>query len=401
MIINNYLNSMVELFSEKDAKDTKEKSEIPERNCSSPTRNCQLCQDELNNGLFCLKQLCVVSTKVKEYLLIGLVNYLGKEKDLEQVQIKGLTVNGKTFNAKYPILTSSLMVEKGDCLVLKENPAGYHDYKPAVKFWSAVTKLVLIEDIDEVVTILFNFHSSLIPYNVNKYCEEHCQYMINHKLLQKYMKSFSVDRLLDMIQMLEKLVSVKYIYNLVCTQADDCPLLRIYNWFFDGQFEGNSKVLISFQKLVCLQSSLISCNPREALTCFVKSECRCAGEIIEFLVIFLYDEFKYFQKELFLSVQGSIKLNKLRLTCFRQGMSLLYLICCAENNLGEKVSAVESTYIHLLAGTVKLFRKIPSISNKEVVDLEELLEMDQHIDVPDEMMNCDSINTDHKVVVID
>lgn len=54
-----------------------------------------------------------------------------------------------------------------------------------------------------------------------------------------------------------------------------------------------------------------------------------------------------------------------RMTIFQSGIALLCKLSSNDKHLNEKRSAVEWSYFNLLTGTIKMYRKIPAISENE------------------------------------
>ena len=351
---------------------------------------CQHCAKTYSHGLLCLKTLTLAPLSVKKHLIHGLLKHLNKEVDVDR-RVESVSIGDTVSFVKYPGVSNCILVNDKKSCKPNNSVQCVSGFQSAVQFWRIFNQLDSSK-YEDIAGKLFGVHVSFVSLCEKKHREAYCEYMVGQKAIAKHLTSPNIRRLTATVKILQSFIEMKSVRNLMCSNSECCALLLTYNWLFNEDVQMEGQVL--FQQLVSFQSALIACNPSYAATCLLQSECRCAEEIIEFLIIYLFDELAHLQKDVFLSVSAETTVNQYRLLCFRQGMSLLYLLC-NWSDVGDRISAVESTYIYLLAGTIKLFRKIPSINEKEVLDLEDLLNM--NLDVPDDMM--DMINDTTRDVV--
>ncbi|XP_065661819.1 putative leucine-rich repeat-containing protein DDB_G0290503 isoform X2 [Hydra vulgaris] len=253
----------------------------------------------------------------------------------------------------------------------------------ALKIWKILQEVnnldqVHFADLFEMV-ILFYTKLTMGYHNSDILVE----YLIKEQLLAKFLQKPTLAKCSSVLYLFQNCLTCNDIYNLICTKSDNCPLLFISQSIVKDMNCSSSYDI--FNELVQCLSSLISTNQTKALDTLLDIDCQCAIEVVENIVIFLANNLKTLQREAFSTNDAELTDTvKNQLIAFRQGLSLLCVLCTNDKKIIDKQSSVEWTYIYLLGSAISLFRRMPTVSENEVHALEDLLEMEQYMDVSEE-----------------
>eukprot|EP00111_Clytia_hemisphaerica_P016179 TCONS_00047888-protein len=396
-----YLNSLEQLFSNQTSKDrasqqasSSNKDTGKKRKDSSGTP-CNICNQLYQIGILCLftlKESCLTYRSVCTYLLSCFETRRSKSK--KNVKLDGvseqmkqeISVDEEKYFKKLP--DTNILIKKMNEINIK-----IHTTTPNTSTGQSLWENLLYLRKSKLWTctleeLCFEFQVNLLFWST-KLPEASCfvKWLQNKDHLLNYLSKHKPKRVLQVIQLLTNCVGIKEITKLLCANSERCPLLTVYNTFLLApEGTGPQDLFDIFRSVVRLFSSLIAQPELNAYQVLLSSKCQCSNDIIECFITYLYDEFKDISKSIFNPLSTEVKTNKHyreRLSAFRDGMSLFCKLCVNDKMLSEKRAAVEWSYFNLLAGTRRMYRKIPEVSESEVHPIEDLLE--QYYDFDEDM----------------
>jgi len=322
-------------------------------------RICCQCAEKYKVGVLSLmvtSQVCHCDEAFRKYVLQRCSTKTKRNTNVNKERRK--EIHGE--NCYYRKSDSELLVKSMEHMMFTHDKKIQTNDDNEVDFPNVLLQLVqasshisLIQD--EVFSLLVSLSIDMDVAEANSLVR-----LLNfHKYLSLYITpDVSTDQLIKCVSLLIGCSLSNNIATLLCTKSAQCPLLIIYTNLLNRS--DTSKELLS--KVVAFLSSFIAIKQKHAYQLLLDSKCQCSNELIECLIIVLFDEYKHLEKLNYVSLDQS---SSTRMLAYRQGMTLLSLLCTHEKALMDKKAAVESQFSYLLSGTIKLYRNIPSVNEAE------------------------------------
>ncbi|KAJ7365410.1 hypothetical protein OS493_005517 [Desmophyllum pertusum] len=166
----------------------------------------------------------------------------------------------------------------------------------------------------------------------------------------------------------------------LCSQSDDCILLKIYQgWIFRPDDVPAVHYREVHLQIVGFVNNLFKNSDSSILLFPVESDCHCSLELIKCLVLMLNKVLNSLGQ---LPSESLTKcaLNSPSLMLLRQGVFLLSTLCLNDRLFVEHRVEVEHQYINVVSSVTRLYKQIAGlISEAEVLAVQELVDF-EHIE---------------------
>ncbi|XP_065065854.1 uncharacterized protein LOC135691794 isoform X2 [Rhopilema esculentum] len=200
------------------------------------------------------------------------------------------------------------------------------------------------------------------------------------KLLSTFLSNMNTKKISALLAILKVLSVTDGFESILCSGSANCPLNALYKVFVK-KLEDCTELQWKDVKLEVVHtvSTIISCCPK-SLRVILDSDCECRSELTKSLVLMLFKEYKDIRKDYLLQDKNHMLMESKMFLLLRQGMSLLSLVSLSDKNFMDHRVEVEWQYLDLIYGTIRLYRRIPSISENEVLMVQDLRDIDQYDD---------------------
>ncbi|PFX24263.1 ATR-interacting protein-like isoform X2 [Stylophora pistillata] len=162
----------------------------------------------------------------------------------------------------------------------------------------------------------------------------------------------------------------------LCSQSDDCILLKIYQgWLFKPADPCCQEVHL---KICTFVNNLLKNSDSLALLFPLESECQCNLELIKCLVLMLDRELNSLSQVPSEALTDHAQKSH-NLMLLRQGVFLLSMLCLNDRMFVEHRAEVEHQYVNVVSCVTRLYKQIVGvISEAEVFAVQELVDF-EHI----------------------
>ncbi|KAJ7365408.1 hypothetical protein OS493_005515 [Desmophyllum pertusum] len=199
-------------------------------------------------------------------------------------------------------------------------------------------------------------------------------------LSQCLSRDWTLSTLSLVMSLLTPLTRHSVILKRLCSQSDDCILLKIYQGWI---FRPDDVPAIHYQEvhlqIIGFVNNLFKSSDSSILLFPAESDCHCSLELIKCLVLMLNKVLNSLGQLPFESLTKSA-LNSPSLMLLRQGVFLLSTLCLNDRLFVEHRVEVEHQYINVVSSVTRLYKQIAGlISEAEVLAVQELVDF-EHIE---------------------
>ncbi|XP_067030269.1 ATR-interacting protein-like isoform X2 [Acropora muricata] len=212
-----------------------------------------------------------------------------------------------------------------------------------------------------------------------KYCTRLFPLLSGNLLSEFLTKDWSLTSLSLVTALLTALTRHAEFIKKLCTQSDDCILLKIYQGLLFRPQVPVSRCLEVHLQIVGFVNSLLSHSDSATLLFPLESECQCSLELIKCLVLML-DKLMNSVIQLPSASLSADNFSSLDLMLLRQGVFLLATLGFNDRLFVEHRVDVEHQYINVISNMTRFYKRISGlISEAEVLAVQDLVDF-EHIE---------------------